>query len=72
MVARIQKDVAERAAHLDRRAKQPYVVTIGEHAAVSLRKAIHRAREPGRDRHHPTSEGLAIVRLDDQVGVVPL
>ena len=48
------------------------MIAIGQHAPAPLRDAIDRPREPRADRHHAAPEGVAVVRLDDEMGVVAL
>ncbi len=48
------------------------MIAIGEHAPAPLRDAIDRPREPRADRHHAAPEGVAVVRLDDEMGMVAL
>jgi len=48
------------------------VVPIGKYAPAPARDPIDRAREPRTDRHHASSERVAVACLDDQMRVISL
>ena len=48
------------------------MVAIGHHAPAPVGHAVHGPREPRADRHHAAPEGVAVVRLDDEMGMVAL
>ncbi len=58
--------------HFARRRQQPMMVAIGKHAPFASRDPIHRPRQPRTDRFHAAAERDGILRLDDQVCVIPL
>jgi hypothetical protein len=72
VLACIEQHIGERAPHLARRAQDPQVIAAVEHRARESERALGRARHPGRDRLHPTPEGLLAGALDEQVQVVAL
>jgi hypothetical protein len=72
MAARVQEHVSERVPNFLRRFQHVDVVPIGKHPARPVRHPIHRARQAGSDRHHATAERFTVLRLDDEVRVIPL
>src|SRR4029077_15585902 len=66
------EDVAERVAYLSRRWKEPHVVAVDKDATAAPHDAIDGTSQTRADRHHAASEGLTVLRLDDEMGVIAL
>jgi hypothetical protein len=72
VVPDVQEHVGEGISHLAGRAQDPQVIAAVEHGASSAERAVHRVREPLRDRLHTAAERGRPLRLDDQVYVIAL
>jgi hypothetical protein len=72
MAAGIEPHVGERVPHLPRAGEDPNVIPVGEHSARSPERPVHGPGEARGERLHPAPEGVAVLRLDDQVRVIGL
>jgi hypothetical protein len=72
MAAGVEQHVGERVSHLPRAGEDPQVIPVGEHPAGPPERPVHRWGEARRERLHPSSERIAIARLDDRVRVIGL
>ena len=71
MTPGVQQDVANRVPNLPGRLQNPHVVAIRQDPSAPGKRPLRRPDDPHRNGLHPTSERVAILRLDDQMRVVP-
>ena len=71
MPGRIEQHVPDRIPNLARCLQHPHVVTIRQQPPSPPERTPHRPQHPPGERLHPTSKGVTIPRLDDQVCVIP-
>ena len=48
------------------------MIAVGEHPSCPFADTVHRAREPRTDRYHAAAERVTILRLHDEMRVIPL
>lgn len=72
VLLRVVQRVVQRVPHLFRRAQNPLVVAVGEHAAASLHQPVERSRDPDGEPLHAARQRLCVERLDDEVQVIVL
>jgi len=72
MVTCVEEHVAESEAHLFGRPQKAHMIPVGQDRAASVGNAVNGTSNARADRHHSTSERLAILRFDDEMGVIAL
>ncbi len=67
----IEQHVADRIPYLAGRLQDPQVVAIRHQPTSPPERSPHRPDHPPAQALHPTTERVLILRLDDEVRVVP-
>ena len=68
----VEQHVAKRVPHLSRSPQPARVVAARQDLPRELVDPLHRIRNARRDRLHPSPQRHMVVRLDDEVQVIPL
>ncbi len=71
MPCRVEQHVPDRIPDLARRLQHPHVVAIRQQPPTPPKRTPHRPDHPPAERLHPPTERTTILRLDDEVCVIP-
>ena len=72
MLSPIQKNISQAVPYLAGRAQRPAMVAVREDAAPAPELAIDGLGESDGEALNPSSEGARVVRLDQEMHVIPL
>jgi hypothetical protein len=72
VVREVPEDVAQRVGDLAAGPQHVRVKALGEDSAAPAHHAVERPRHANRERLHPAGKRLAVLRLHDEVHVIPL